>query len=120
VTITPVVSSNSPYYVEEDLHLSNTGPVTALSISITVARTTGIGVNGEYNTVGGSITQANSSTSSTITYTFTLNPGQTLSAGSYIFAAQMNGTGTAHPTSGDTYSVTYTAGGTTTTQTGNF
>jgi len=120
VTITPVINADSPYYVEEDLKLTNTAPVTALSITITAARTTGISINGEYNTVGGSITQGASSTSSTITYTFTLNSGQTLSAGGYTFAAQMNGTGTAHPTSGDTYSVTSTAGGRTTTQTGTF
>ena len=28
------------------------------------------------------------------------------------FAMQMSGTGTVHPTAGDTYTVTYTAGGT--------
>jgi hypothetical protein len=120
VTITPVVSSNSPFFVEEDLELANTSPITALSITISVARTTGISFSGEYNTVGGGITQGDTSTSSTVTYTFTLNSGQTLSAGSYLFAAQISGTGTAHPTSGDTFSVTYTAGGTTTTQTGHF
>ena len=120
VTVTPVVSSDSPYYIEEDLKLANTAPVTALSITINVAVTPGLGINGEYNTVGGIITQADSSTASTLTYTYTLNPGQTLSAGSYLFAAQMSGTGTAHPVSGDTYSVTSTAGGTTTTQTGVF
>jgi cellulase/cellobiase CelA1 len=120
VTVTPVVSSNSPYFVEEDLQLANTAAVTALSVTINVAVTPGISFSGQYNTVGGSITQGESSTSSTITYTFTLGAGQTLSAGSYVFAAQMSGTGTAHPTTGDTYSVTYTTGGTTTTQTGVF
>jgi hypothetical protein len=34
--------------------------------------------------------------------------------------AQTNGTGTAHPTSGDTWTVTYTTGGQSFTQTGNF
>jgi hypothetical protein len=33
---------------------------------------------------------------------------------------QLSGTGTAHPTSGDTYSVTYTSGGTTQTVSGTF
>jgi hypothetical protein len=36
------------------------------------------------------------------------------------FAAQMSGAGTIHPTSGDTYVVTYTTGGITYTQSGNF
>jgi hypothetical protein len=114
------VSSNSPYFVEEDVKLNNTTPITALSITVTVNRTTGISFSGQYNTVGGTITQSNSSTATAVTYTFTLNSGQTLSAGSFMFAAQMSGTGTSHPTSGDTYSVTYTAGGATTTQSGHF
>jgi hypothetical protein len=36
------------------------------------------------------------------------------------FAAQMSGTGTVHPTSGDTYSVTYTTGGQSFTVSGTF
>ena len=36
------------------------------------------------------------------------------------WAAQMGGNGTAHPTAGDTYSVTYTAGGASTTLSGHF
>jgi hypothetical protein len=37
-----------------------------------------------------------------------------------LFAAQMSGSGTAHPTAGDTWVVTYTTGGVTFTQTGHF
>jgi len=63
-----------------------------------------------YNTVGGGILMSNSSTSSAITYTFTLASGQSLSPGSYTFAAQMGGSGTTHPTAGDTFTVTSSAG----------
>src|SRR5436190_10425055 len=38
----------------------------------------------------------------------------------WIFAAQSGGSGTAHPTSGDTYTLTYTAGATTFTTGGHF
>ncbi len=121
VTITPVVSSSSPWFNEEQVRLANTGSLTALSITIVVQRTTGISFSGQYNTVGGQITQANSSTASTATYTYTLAPGQTLNPGSgYIFAAQTSGTGTAHPTAGDTYMVTYTTGGQNFTQSSHF
>jgi endoglucanase len=121
VTLTPVIAQNTPYYNEEDLKLANTASLTSLSVTIVVQRTTGVSFSGQYNTVGGQITQANSSTSSAITFTFTLNSGQTLSAGtSYLFAAQTSGSGTLHPVAGDTYSVTYTTGGQTFTQTGNF
>ena len=68
----------------------------------------------QYNTVGGQIAQTNSSTTAAITYTFTLAAGQTLPASTgRTFAMQTSGNGTAHPTAGDTYTVTYTSGGTT-------
>jgi len=76
---------------------------------------------GPYNTVGGQITQGSSSTTTAITYQFTLSAGQTLGpANGRTFAAQTSGTGTTHPTSGDTWAVTYTTGGQTFTRTGTF
>ena len=120
VTVTPVVAANSPWFNEEDVRLSNTGGLTTMTVTIVVQRTTGISFSGQYNTVGGQITQANSSTTSTVTYTFTLNAGQSLNPGSYMFAAQTSGTGTAHPTAGDTWTVTYTTGGQNFNQTGHF
>jgi hypothetical protein len=92
-----------------------------MSITIVIQRTTGVSFSGQYNTVGGTITQGNSSTASAATYTFTLNAGQTLGPGTnWTFAAQTSGTGTAHPTAGDTFTVTYTTGGQNFTQTGHF
>ncbi|HET7809630.1 MAG TPA: glycoside hydrolase family 9 protein [Steroidobacteraceae bacterium] len=121
VTATPSVGTASPYYNELQLRLSNTATITALTITVTVQRTTGISYSGMYNTVGGQIAQANSSTSSAITYTFTLAAGQTLPAATgRLFAMQMGGTGTSHPTTGDLYTVTYTAGGASTTLSGHF
>ena len=121
VTVTPVVTSQSGWFNEQQVRIANTAPITALSVTVVVQRTAGISHSGQYNTVGGQITQSNSSTSSAITYQFTLGSGQTLSpATSRTFAVQTSGTGTAHPMSGDTYSVTYTAGGVTHTQNGTF
>jgi hypothetical protein len=45
-----------------------------------------------------------------VTYTFTLASGQRLGAGTFTFAAQSSGSGTAHPTAGDTFTVTSSAG----------
>jgi uncharacterized membrane protein len=121
VTVTPAVTTSSPWYNEQVIRLSNTANLTALSITITIQRTTGIGFNGIFNTVGGQILQSNTVTATTITYQFTLAPGQTLGPGTNrTFAAQTNGAGTLHPTAGDTWVVTYTTGGVTYTQTGNF
>ncbi len=121
VTVTPVVASSSGFFNEEDVKLANTNSLTALSVTIIIQRTTGISFSGQYNTIGGTITQGNSSTAAAVTYTFTLNSGQTLGAGTnWTFAAQTSGTGTAHPTAGDTWTVTYTTGGQNFSQTGHF
>jgi hypothetical protein len=60
-------------------------------------------------------------TATQITYTWTLNAGQTLGNQTMrTFAAQFGGNGTVHPTAGDTWSVVYTTGGTQRTQSGTF
>jgi glycosyl hydrolase family 113 len=121
VTVTPAVNANGPWFNEEVIRLNNTANLTALSVTITIQRTTGVGFNGQYNTVGGQILQSNTVAATTITYQFTLAAGQTLGTGANrTFAAQMSGSGTTHPTSGDTWVVTYTTGGVTYTQTGHF
>jgi len=121
LTATPVVSTNSPWFNELQLQVANTGTLTALSITIVVQRTTGVSYSGQYNTVGGAIAQTNSSTSAAITYQFTLASGQTLAASSgRTFAIQTSGTGTLHPTTGDTYNVSYTSGGQSFTTSGHF
>jgi hypothetical protein len=121
VTVTPVINASGPWFSEEALRINNTGAITSLSITIVIQRTTGVGFNGQYNTVGGQILHSNTVTATTITYQFTLAAGQTLSPGTdRLFAAQMTGSGTIHPTSGDTYTVTYTTGGVSFTRTGNF
>jgi hypothetical protein len=116
-----VVGSSGPFFNEEDLKLANTGSLTALSITITVQRTAGLSFNGQFNSVGSSITQSSTSTTSTITFQFALAAGSTLGSGTgWTFAAQTSGSGTAHPTAGDTFTVTYTTGGANFTQTGHF
>ncbi len=121
LTATPVISTNSPWFNELQLRTANTGTLTALSVTIVVQRTPGVSYSGQYNTVGGQLTQSSTSTTSTITYQFTLNAGQTLPAStSRTFAVQTSGNGTVHPTAGDTYSVTYTSGGQSFTTSGHF
>jgi len=121
VTVTKAVTSASPWFNEIQVRLANTSPITAMTVTVEVARTPGVTYSGMYNTVGGQITQANSSTTSVVTYTWTLNAGQQLGAStSRTFAAQMGGNGTAHPTTGDKYTVNYTVGGVARSQTGTF
>jgi hypothetical protein len=72
---------------------------------------------GQYDTIGGQITTSHS-IGNTIAYTFVLTAGRTISPGSYTFAAQMDGNGTQHSASGDSWTVTYVAGGATYSQSG--
>lgn len=121
VTVTPAVAASGPWFTEQQLRIASTGSLAALSVTIVVQRTAGVSFSGQYNTVGGPITQSNASTSAAVTYQFTLAAGQTLGpATNRLFAAQSSGSGTVHPTSGDTYQVTYTTGGRSFTQSGTF
>ena len=81
VTVASAINSNTPWYNEQAVRLNNTGAITALSVTIVIQRTTGVGFNGQFNTVGGQILQSNTVTASTITYQFTLASGQTLGPG---------------------------------------
>ena len=106
---------------DEELQLGNSVRLTSLTVTIVIQRTTGVSFSGQFNTVGGQILQSNSSTASAITYRFTLASGQSLGTGTaWKFAGQAGGSGTAHPTSGDTFSVTFSTGGASSTQSGHF
>jgi endo-1,4-beta-xylanase len=121
VTATPIIAANSPWYNEDQVKLVNSVRLTSLSVTIVIQRTTGVSFSGQYDTVGGQVLQSNTSTSSAVTYQFSLAGGQTLGQGSgYTFAAQASGSGTVHPTSGDTFSVTFGTGGASTTLAGHF
>ncbi|HET9862117.1 MAG TPA: lytic polysaccharide monooxygenase [Steroidobacteraceae bacterium] len=111
-TASGVVASASPWFNELQVQLTNTQTITSLTVTVNVARTTGVSQTGQYNTVGGQILQAASSTASQITYTWTLGSGQQLGPQTQrTFAAQFGGTGTPHPVSGDSWSVSYTVSG---------
>jgi chitin-binding protein len=120
VTVTRSVNS-SPWYSELQVRLANTQPITAMTVTVTVQRTTGVTHSGQYNTVGGQVAQSVTGSATPIVYTWTLNPGQQLGASSMrTFAAQIGGNGTTHPVTGDTWRVVYTVGGTQFEQTGAF
>jgi glucosylceramidase len=120
VTATGVVASSSPYYSEENVKFSNTSAITAMAVTITVQKTSGVSYNGMYTTFGG-VTTTHADNGSTIVYTYTLNAGQTIPPSSNLLAsAQFGGNGTAHSTTGDTWSITTTSGGVANTVSGHF
>jgi hypothetical protein len=111
-------SANGPWYDEDDVLLTTTAPITALTVRITVP-VTNVSYNGAYNTFGGQIVNSFAG-GANLVYTFTLSPGQTIGPGSFTFAAQMSGNGVTHNVAGDSWTATYTSGGATLTQSGTF
>ena len=121
VTVTRVVGQNTPWFSEIQVRLANTQAITAMTLTITVQRTTGVTHSGQYNTVGGQIAQSVTGSATPIVYTWTLNSGQQLGTSSMrTFAAQIGGNGNTHPVTGDTWRAVYTVGGTQYEQTGAF
>jgi chitin-binding protein len=117
-TATGAVSQASPWFNELQVRLGNTQAITSLTVTVTIARTTGVVHSGQYNTVGGQISQSVTSAASPFAYTWTLGSGQQLTPSSLrTFAAQIGGNGTAHPTTGDSWRVQYTVSGNSTVQT---
>jgi general secretion pathway protein G len=122
VTVTPSVGAGTnPWYGDNELVVTNSAPMTALSITIKISKTPGVTYNSQFTTFwGGITTSGHATTATTVDYTFTLNPGQTIVPGSWTVAAQFNGTGTPRVTTGDTWTVTSTSGGVTSTRNGTF
>ncbi len=113
------VSSNGPWFDEDDVKITTSADITALTMTITVPTTT-VSYNGTYDTIGSQIADSHAVTGGTIVYTYTLAAGQMIYPGSYQFSAQMNGNGTTHNIAGDSWSVQYTTGGKSYTQAGKF
>jgi signal peptidase I len=122
VTATPSSTNYLNYGGQEVLTLSNSHAITALTITIHVAQTTGVTYGSEYNSLpAGSTTQSESTSGGVITYTWVLNTKSTIptNQGGAVYA-DFNGIGYSHAMSGDTWSVTSTSNGITSTLTGTF
>ena len=125
VTATPSTNTYGGYGGQDIITVSNTKAITALTITIDVAQTTGVTPNGGYNSFPGGIsttTYGTGSGSGTLTSTYVLNSGQSVPIGSPSgsFAAQYAGTGSVRVQTGDTWSVVSTSNGVTSTLSGHF
>ena len=108
---------------QDDLVLTNKSSITAMTIVIKVAQTAGVSFSSYSNSYpGGVITESSSTAGGFITYSFVLGAGQVIAAGypNGEVYAQYSDTGTPHPLGGDTWSVTSTSNGKTSTLTGTF
>jgi signal peptidase I len=123
VAAAPSSTNYSNYGGQEVVALTNAHAITALTVTITVAQTTGVTYGSEFNSLpNGSMTQSESTAGGFITYTWVLNSKSTIPAnyaGGAAYA-DFNGIGYAHATSGDKWSVMSTSNGITSTLTGSF
>jgi endoglucanase len=121
LTIVAETTENGQFFNQEQIRMGNTLPITSLSVTIVIQRTAGLSVNGIFNTMGSQMTQSVTTTPTTFVYQFNLIPGQVLQPEpNRVCAAQTSGSGTTHPTNGDTATITYTSGGVTHTETRTF
>jgi hypothetical protein len=117
-TVSGKAATVGPWYDEEQVLFSTSSQITALTVTISVPAAN-VSYNGAYNTFGGQVVNSHVA-GANIVYSFTLSPGQSIGPGSGLFAAQLSGNGVAHSAAGDSWTATYTSGGTTYTQSGGF
>jgi hypothetical protein len=121
VTAVGSTAGDGTYYGERIVTLTNPAPITALTVTINVRQTTGVTYSGSYTDFwGGAIGSSSTTSNDVIVYTFALNPGQTIVPGTWKLDAQWSGTGSPHPTAGDTWQVVTTSQGRTTTLGGTY
>ena len=96
--------------------------LTALEVTVRVARTPGLVSRGGSRQVpGASVTSAVTAEADALTYRFVLSSGDVLEPGTYVFYARYRWTGGGRDAGGDTYrAVATTAGGTGVTVSGDF
>jgi hypothetical protein len=115
------VPSINPYSGTEQLSFTNPASITSLSITIDVVRSSGVTSSGQWNSFPGDLTESVTTSNGVLVYTYVLNSGQTVPANNNSAVdAQWAGNGTVHSTTTDTYTVTSTSGGVTSTVTGHF
>ncbi len=107
----------------ETLTFTNSYAITNMSITITVAQTSGVTYVTQFNSFpGGAVNMNNTTSGGYITYTYNEPSNQSIPA-NYAngqIGAQFGGTGAVHPFTGDTWSVTTTSNGITSTQSGAY
>lgn len=123
VTATPSTTEPTNNYSNtEVITLTNTQPMTSLTVTVVAQKTDGLTYNSAWNNFwSGYINPSYVDNGSTVTYTATETAGDSQSAGTYAIDDQFSINGPpGHSTTGDTYTVQVTADGVTQTLTGHF
>lgn len=82
--------SSNAYWTQSDVALTNSQPLTALTVELRVARTEGVSSTGSWTSVSGQTTASVTVEGAELVYRWTLNSGQTLVPGTHTFSGQFN------------------------------
>ena len=122
VTVTPSSTNYNYYGAQELLTINNTNSITAMSITINVAPTTGLSNCLQFNAYAtGAVNESCQAVGNGFSFTYTLVNGPIPAAfpGGDV-GAQWTGSGTPRVSTGDTWSVTSTSAGVQSTLSGTF
>lgn len=107
VSATSAVPNSQGWFGESNILLNTTDTITDMSATIMVAQTPGVTYHGQWQNIQkDDVVEGTATSCGFIFYTFTLKQTKTIGTGSWVLAAQWDGTGTIHPTSGDTWTLT--------------
>ena len=107
-----VLTHHSDQYWDEDtVTVRITAPVTALEVSVRIVQTGGVRDTGAWSSLGDEVTIRSAANSSALSYVVTLNPGITLSPGTYTFSFGFNHNKGLHNAGHDVWAATATAAG---------
>jgi len=122
VTASASVPSLSNYYGDEKITITNTQPMTSLTVTVVIKKDTGMTDNGSWNNFWrGYINQPSPvDNGTTLTYTATETIGDAQTSGTYSIDNSFNLTNTVHVSANDTYTIRVTAGGVSQTLSGHF
>jgi hypothetical protein len=98
--------ASGPVWSQQNVTLTTTRPVHALTVTIRIARTRGAAEAGRFTTApNDDIAMTATTGSGALTYTYALKKGRTLQPGAYVFAAQFTHADGRGP-EGDAFTVT--------------
>jgi hypothetical protein len=108
LTAVPALDPHSiATWAQSNLTVTTTEKITALDVTIKVARTAGVAKTGHWSSIPADLTVQTVHTSTgSLLYRFTLTDGSTLAAGTYTFAAQYDHAAGPRSTEGDTWTAT--------------
>jgi hypothetical protein len=99
-----VNSSSNAYWTQNDVTLTSSQPITSLVVELRVVRTAGVDSSGSWTSASDATMPSVTVEGAELVYRWTLDPGRTLSPGTYTFSGQFHHDEGVRDSSGDRWS----------------